>query len=244
MDGWISRWGEVWSTLSPRCEKQWFDHLVASKVRLFSLNTCSNSRNKEKQMPLHLLTGILNIFISKVLDFPFSPLLISWIGWSLWNFHFQVFSSKFWFWSFFSQLQPPKHSDSIPQILKSFHKVLLRFPSLRNTFFSSANKKIKFTFMLFFCFDFSKHLLLNKDRPTGRVKNAKKEEETSVDRRAFAGRLTQSPTESRRPSPEARSPKPPPKLRPGNIPRARDGTKSRLLSSISWYWPKKVFGTD
>jgi len=52
-------------------------HLVASKVRLFSLNTCSNSRNKEKQMPLHLLTGILNIFISKVPDFLLSPLLIS-----------------------------------------------------------------------------------------------------------------------------------------------------------------------
>ena len=72
--------------------------------------------------------------------------------------------------------------------------------------------------MLFVCFNFRKHLLLNKDRPTGRVKNAKKEEETSVDRRAFAGRLTQSPTESRRPSPEARSPKPSPETPTGKYP--------------------------
>ena len=45
----------------------------------------------------------------------------------------------------------------------------------------------------------------------------KREEKMSVDQGAFAGRLTQSPTESRCSSPEA----------PGNIPRARDGTKSR-----------------
>ena len=42
-------------------------------------------------------------------------------------------------------------------------------------------------------------------------------ENSSVDKRAIGGRLTQSPTESRCSSPEA----------PGNIPRARDGTKSR-----------------
>ena len=130
----------------------WGDqHLVASKVRFLSLHTCSNSCNKKKQVPLHLFTGILNMFMSRVQDFLlllFSALLISWIGsslFSLWNFHFQVFSHKFWFWSYFSQLQPTKHSDSIPQILKSFHKLLLRIHSLRNECFLQT-RHLKFTF--------------------------------------------------------------------------------------------------
>ena len=169
----------------------------------------------------------------------FSALLISWIVSSLlsvWNFHFQVFSHKFWFWSYFSQLQPPKHSDSIPQILKSFHKLLLYIHSLRNRCFLQT-RHLKFTSVKSLkTLDNICYWFMTGQRSKSKDEEKKREEKISVDQGAFAGRLTQSPTESHRPSPEARSPK----LRPGNIPRARDGTKSHPLSSTRWNWPKKL----
>ena len=199
------------------------EHLVASKIRLLSLHTCSNSCNEKKKVPLHLFKGILNISQIQSPRFPsssFSALLISWIGWSplsLWNFHFQVFSHKFGFWSYFFQLQPPKHSDSIPQIRKSFHKLLLGTLTLwgMDVFCKQENSNPLVLIKTLLWTTYTDLCSTNKTRKKTQKKERAK---MSVDKAAFAVRLTQSPTESRRPSPEAGSPKPSPEAPTGKYP--------------------------